>query len=209
MLSAVARPPVSAAHGGRTGAERRNGLRDQRRYQCQGAGGRRCVGRRRVGGVGGWPAGSLSLSLSLALSLPFGFVVHQNSAVECRFLLFLPPSQLVLAGRCRCCSVAAMAATDGKKFLRKPNDDGVSVYTHLTEVLASLLAQKPENALSPYFSRDDAFTGYCAATRKGSTIEIGVCDNDLGFCVLITGLLDGATFINIIKIAFGASSTTR
>lgn len=35
----------------------------------------------------------------------------------------------------------------GKAFLRKTNADGVSVYSHITEVLATLLAQKPENAL--------------------------------------------------------------
>ena len=85
--------------------------------------------------------------------------------------------------------------------------------------------QKPEDALSSYFLPDDASTGYCrawsvpkpmslvcaiaVASRKGSTVKIGVFDNELGFCVLFTGLLDGVTFIHIIEFAFGASSTTR
>lgn len=36
----------------------------------------------------------------------------------------------------------------GKAFLQKPNDNGVSVYSHLTDVLATLLEKKPANALA-------------------------------------------------------------
>jgi radial spoke head protein 4A len=44
-------------------------------------------------------------------------------------------------------------------FLRKTNEHGVSVYSHLTEVLATLLAQKPEDAL-------DMLEGVSLACKK-------------------------------------------
>ena len=52
-----------------------------------------------------------------------------------------------------------MATLDaGKAFLRKTNADGVSVYSHLTEVLATLLETQPASAL-------DAFEGVSLATK--------------------------------------------
>ena len=46
-----------------------------------------------------------------------------------------------------CCRNVMPSVADAKAFLRKTNADGVSVYSHLTEVLATLLDQKPDNAL--------------------------------------------------------------
>jgi hypothetical protein len=51
------------------------------------------------------------------------------------------------------------AVADAKAFLRKTNADGVSVYSHLTEVLATLLDQKPDNAL-------DALEGVSLACKQ-------------------------------------------
>ena len=36
-------------------------------------------------------------------------------------------------------------------------------------------------------------------TERLAICEIGIFDNELGFCVLISGFLIGVTFINIIK----------
>ena len=47
----------------------------------------------------------------------------------------------------------------GKAFLRSTNAHGVSVYSHLTEVLANLLSEKPDNAL-------DFFEGVSLACKK-------------------------------------------
>jgi hypothetical protein len=58
-----------------------------------------------------------------------------------------------------------------------------------------------------FFFTYEAFTGYCSANRKVSINEIGFCDNELGFCVQTLDVLFGVTFVNIIKFAFGASST--
>jgi len=40
------------------------------------------------------------------------------------------------------------AVADGKAWLRQTDEQGVSVYSHLTEVLATLLDKKPSNALA-------------------------------------------------------------
>ena len=46
----------------------------------------------------------------------------------------------------------------GKAFLKKSDPNGVSVYSHLTDVLASLLETQPANALA-------AFEGVSTATK--------------------------------------------
>ena len=47
-----------------------------------------------------------------------------------------------------CCLLAWLTMEDSRSFLRQTNEDGVSVYSHLTEVLATLLInEKPDQAL--------------------------------------------------------------
>jgi radial spoke head protein 4A len=47
-----------------------------------------------------------------------------------------------------------------KTYLRQTNEDGVSIYSHLTEVLATLLSTKPENPL-------DQLEGVSLQCKKG------------------------------------------
>jgi len=56
-------------------------------------------------------------------------------------------------------TVSSVGMEESKEFLRKPTENGVSVYSHLTEVLATLLTQKPENAL-------DMLEGVSLACKK-------------------------------------------
>ena len=66
-------------------------------------------------------------------------------------------------------SMSTPATMDaGKAFLRKTNEDGVSVYSHLTEVLATLLETQPTNAL-------DAFESVSLA-KKSAMLKPGALD---------------------------------